>query len=544
MDQVNEKIKHILKTFFKSTRIEALYVDNSLNTYSCNFYKYTYEDFRKLSFGKVESFLSTVFKGKNDVKEDFYSYFLSNNIVCNITILNDGENCAGAIVTQPISLNARRSSEIELMLDGYELNEEERNSYKWTLLRMPIVSYDRIAPVGETLALISRSFTEKIEARQIFLGGDDEVSIYQHISPDVLSVGNHKYMTVKNYIDYSKYLKIKECISKGDVSDIIETMNNINVKNIIMDNLDPKDFVRSLKDIFIRACSMFCFVAIESGTPYNKAISMSDEFVTKVGVLDNINGIYELMKSSLIAFTRAVAVTRITAYSKPVRLAMEYIENHYSEKITLEVLAEKVNLSSSYLSSIIKKETGMSLAENINKIRIEESKKILLKSNVNVTELAAMVGYNYSNHFARLFKQFTGMTPLKFKNSIHEENEEDSSSNDTIKIMSSYLLHNMSVFPGAFDVFRIVDHTKNISWQQQGKDIIQSTCYDFWKRKGSCDKCISHMAYEGNSTFMKLDKREDDSFFVIATPIIIGNKKYVLELLRETADNFFDCTGN
>lgn len=543
MNQPNEKIKHVLTTFFKSTRIEALYFDNSLDTFSCGFYKYMHEDFKKLSGGKIEGFLSTAFKEKNHVKGGFYSYFLSNNIVCNITILYDGGNCTGAIVTQPISLNAHRGSDIELMLNNYELNTDERDSYKRALLRMPIVPCDRISSIGETLALISRSLDEETETRQIFLGGDDGISIYQYISPEVLPVGNHRYIDHRNHIDYSVYLRIKECISKGDVSDIIEAMNNINVKNTIMDNLDTKDVVRSMKDIFIRECSMCCFIAIESGTPYNKAITISDEFVTKVGTLDNVNDIYELMKSSLIAFTRAVAVTRLTAHSKPVRLVMEYIENHYNEKITLEMLAEKVNLSSSYLSSIIKKETGISLAENINKIRIEESKKILLKSNVNITELASMVGYNYSNHFARLFKQFTGMTPLKFKNSIHEEEDENNSSNDTLKIMSSYFVHTLSVFPGAFDVFRIVDPVKNISWQQQGKNIVQNTCYDFWEKKKSCDKCISHMACERNSSFMKLEKRGDENFFVFAMPVTVGNKRYALELLKETADNFFDCTA-
>lgn len=133
-------------------------------------------------------------------------------------------------------------------------------------------------------------------------------------------------------------------------------------------------------------------------------IRLSDGFINKIEAHDNVNDIYELMKAAVLAFTRAVAVTRITAYSKPVRLSMEYMESHYKDKISLELLAKQANLSPAYLSKLIKTETGLSLPDHINKIRIEESKRILLTSNAGIGELAALVGYTYSNHFAKMFK--------------------------------------------------------------------------------------------------------------------------------------------
>ena len=85
-------------------------------------------------------------------------------------------------------------------------------------------------------------------------------------------------------------------------------------------------------------------------------------------------------------------MSHITAYSKPIRLVIHYIENHYTEKIMLLELAGHIHLSEASLSDLIKKETGMGLPDNINKIRIEANKQILLKSNISFAELASTVG--------------------------------------------------------------------------------------------------------------------------------------------------------
>jgi len=83
---------------------------------------------------------------------------------------------------------------------------------------------------------------------------------------------------------------------------------------------------------------------------------------------------------------------------------------------TVKYLAEKVNLSPSYLSDLLKKETGKNTQDHIHYYIIEEAKNILLSTDKSVSEIAYSLGFEYPQYFNKLFKQKTGKTPVEFRN--------------------------------------------------------------------------------------------------------------------------------
>lgn len=86
------------------------------------------------------------------------------------------------------------------------------------------------------------------------------------------------------------------------------------------------------------------------------------------------------------------------------------------EELTLsKYLADEMNLSSNYLSDLLKKETGYSTKDHINNIVLKRAKDKLLGTNDSVREIAFSLGYNYSHYFTRFFKSKTGMTPSKYR---------------------------------------------------------------------------------------------------------------------------------
>lgn len=82
---------------------------------------------------------------------------------------------------------------------------------------------------------------------------------------------------------------------------------------------------------------------------------------------------------------------------------------------TVKYLAEKTHLSPSYLSDLLKKETGMSTQDHIHFFLIEEAKNILLNTNNSISEIAYSLGFEYPQYFSKLFKQKTGKTPIEFR---------------------------------------------------------------------------------------------------------------------------------
>lgn len=82
---------------------------------------------------------------------------------------------------------------------------------------------------------------------------------------------------------------------------------------------------------------------------------------------------------------------------------------------TVKFLAEQVHLSPSYLSDLLKKETGKNAQEHIHYYLIEAAKNLLLNSEKNVNEIAYNLGFEYPQYFNTLFKKKTGRTPKEFR---------------------------------------------------------------------------------------------------------------------------------
>jgi AraC-like DNA-binding protein len=83
---------------------------------------------------------------------------------------------------------------------------------------------------------------------------------------------------------------------------------------------------------------------------------------------------------------------------------------------SVKFLADSIHLSPSYLSDLLKKETGKNAQEHIHFYLIEEAKTLLLNSDKNINEIAFVLGFEYPQYFNKLFKQKTGKTPVEFRN--------------------------------------------------------------------------------------------------------------------------------
>ncbi|MDP4579988.1 MAG: helix-turn-helix transcriptional regulator [Saprospiraceae bacterium] len=83
---------------------------------------------------------------------------------------------------------------------------------------------------------------------------------------------------------------------------------------------------------------------------------------------------------------------------------------------SVKFLADSVHLTPSYLSDLLRKETGKNAQEHIHSYLIDEAKNLLLNSEKNVSEIAYDLGFEYPQYFNKLFKKKTGKTPMEYRN--------------------------------------------------------------------------------------------------------------------------------
>ena len=102
-------------------------------------------------------------------------------------------------------------------------------------------------------------------------------------------------------------------------------------------------------------------------------------------------------------------------YSPQVRKALLYIESSIGGELTLSRLASEMGLNPSYLSDLFKKETGRTLTEHINLLRISRARRMLRETALQVQAVAQHCGIQDVNYFSKVFKKYTGKTPLQYR---------------------------------------------------------------------------------------------------------------------------------
>ncbi len=108
-------------------------------------------------------------------------------------------------------------------------------------------------------------------------------------------------------------------------------------------------------------------------------------------------------------------VRRRSEALRPIRIAKQYVQEHYSQSITLEDVCAATGFSVSYFSALFKKESGEGFSKYLTGVRMEHAKELLQESNLPVSEVCAQVGYSDLKHFTQTFKKYTNLSPAQYR---------------------------------------------------------------------------------------------------------------------------------
>lgn len=103
---------------------------------------------------------------------------------------------------------------------------------------------------------------------------------------------------------------------------------------------------------------------------------------------------------------------------KMLQKVFDYLDDNYQYDITAESVARMCNMSYSYFSRHFKALIGKTFTEYLNYVRITEAEKLLLTTDMNITEVALRTGFSDSSYFIKQFKQFKNISPKQYKKRI------------------------------------------------------------------------------------------------------------------------------
>jgi AraC-like DNA-binding protein len=107
-----------------------------------------------------------------------------------------------------------------------------------------------------------------------------------------------------------------------------------------------------------------------------------------------------------------------------VRNAKAFIHDHLAENLSLEAVANAVNVSLFHFCKLFKKATGLTFTDFVNHARVEKARRMLMRPSARITEVAYDVGFQSLSHFNRSFRRITSESPTEFRSRLKLCNQE------------------------------------------------------------------------------------------------------------------------
>lgn len=227
--------------------------------------------------------------------------------------------------------------------------------------------------------------------------------------------------TGRKYLSYANKRVYFDAIATGNAEDILELSEaNYRYPSKVFEQSDSySDAMYRMYYDAVCAASEMCLVAIQNGLPDMVAYDIRDRFIDEFDNAVSLPDLYDLIHGMAHEFAVRVRSARRSSFGSPKLSAMmTYIEEHLTERLTLQDVAEAADLSRTYASAVFKNELGMTMSEFILRERIAEAKRLLSRSDLTISEIAERLQFCSQSYFTECFRKLTDKTPNEYRTNV------------------------------------------------------------------------------------------------------------------------------
>lgn len=206
--------------------------------------------------------------------------------------------------------------------------------------------------------------------------------------------------------------KLLAAIRDGDKSRAQEMLNKL-----LGEIYFYSDFkIELIKARMIELVTLLSREAISSGANISNMFKNNTNYIREIEKAESIDEISTWLTGIMHNFVHIVFDYSGVKHSDIVYKVSSYIKENFKQKLTLDEISKEVGMSSAYLSSIFKKEMGISISNYINKTRVEYSKRMLKNTSMTLSFIAGECCFETPSYFTKVFKDFVGVTPRQYRN--------------------------------------------------------------------------------------------------------------------------------
>lgn len=155
--------------------------------------------------------------------------------------------------------------------------------------------------------------------------------------------------------------------------------------------------------------------ALDGGADVEQIFGLSYKYLNEIHNFKTVEDLAYWLSRLMIRFTDCVFNLVDIKHVDVIYKAISFIRENYADKLTLEKVAGQVHLSPTYFSKIFKEEMRTAFNTYLNKVRIDNAKRLLLDDNISLVDISSLVGYQDQSYFSKVFKNVVGVSPGKYR---------------------------------------------------------------------------------------------------------------------------------
>lgn len=331
-------------------------------------------------------------------------------VIWTVPILNQG-NLIGSIICGQV-LMWKPDEYFWQEIKTLKMGGEGLFQLKNLVNRIEIVSPGRIQAAAEMLFDV----VNYVLKRDFFILEQKEASrIQQERIRQELVVRKKESGSSKGYTSYLKQeRKLLQYIRIGD------RVRTNNALQSLLGSLYTKA-AGDKKVIMTRIIELAALVsraAVEGGGDAERTLEMLKNFNFELMNMENVQELFSKAYHIVETFLCDIFVLVEKKHLSLVNEARDYIAANFSEPIQVVDVSKHLFISSSHLSRLFRKQLDCTVNEYLTRVRIEMSVELMKKYELSVQQVAKAVGFQSQSYFTRVFKNYIGVTPLVYRNSL------------------------------------------------------------------------------------------------------------------------------
>lgn len=277
-----------------------------------------------------------------------------------------------------------------------------------------------VSKVVRGIQTIKKSYKEAIEAvnHKLWIG-NDSIIFLQDIQIEKAQSSPYQVEAEAEIL-----IGIKACNIDIATNGVVKFFNNL----LEVKGLD----IQQIREMILRLVYQIDRILIDAGIDYERVSRhIQVQSIFQFQTLNDLTRyIDELVKKTILFLN----IENKSKFRYEINKAISYINDHYSEPIDLNMVAEHIHLSMYYVSRLFKKETGRSVIDYLNEIRVENAKIMLKETDLKLYEIAEKVGYHDNVYFGQIFKKYTNVCPGDYRRKLPSITEQKPNINNNFTI--------------------------------------------------------------------------------------------------------------